>query len=62
MIKIWLFDADGEEIYHYESCFIPCVDDKIRVQGGDYYIVNRRVFQVDLNSVILHCAYYGNID
>ena len=61
-MKIMMFDPDGETVGEINSEHIPEVDDKIRLENGDYYIVNKRTWHFDLNSVALFCAYYGNIE
>jgi len=61
-MTINIFDPDGEQITKYECEQVPAVDDKVRMDNGDYYIVNRRTWYPDLNSVALFCAYYGNIE
>jgi len=61
-MKIIIIDPDGETVAEYESDNVPQVDDKIRMEDGDYYIVNKKTWYLYKPVVVLLCAYYGNIE
>jgi len=62
-MTVIIFDCDGDEVIRLnDTDFIPCINDRVRLENGDYYIVNDRTWYVDTNCVVLVCAYYGNID